>query len=339
MRVGGRWSVPDRAPRFSTFGAAPACLAVVLLGACGPAHTTERVFAGQTVVGPYIAPEAYSAFAEGVYFEEHGDAAAALAAFRRAQALDEDSPAIAARIGALLCRSQPDAGLDALETSGVARDYAPAWAARGSCLYAQRKADDALEAARRAVRLDPENAEANLLVARIHRERAEPERAGAWLFGWLLRDPHASASWRSIAEEATLSGDVSLATLARTLGSSADVAAASAEPPQPDPVRPVPLATGALRQGQPALALEQARLALAANPRDADALVAAAYAAALLGDEAALLSVLQQARATQPPGATLAPLLADLIRFRIGDAAAERWFGAYERLVPVNGTR
>jgi tetratricopeptide (TPR) repeat protein len=307
-------------------------IGVLALAACGPAATTERVFAGRAEVGPYIEPEAYAAFAEGVYLEEHGDREGALRAFRHAQSRDPDSPAIATRIGALLCPSDLAAALDEIETSGFARDYAPAWATRARCLHDHGNSDTALEAARRAVRLDPWNPDANLLVARIHRERAEPERAGAWLFGWLLSDPGASTYWRAIAEEAALSRDVSVGELARALGPLSEGGAAGAEPAGPDPERPVTLATRAARQGQPALALEQAELALAANPRDADALVTALYAAALLGDDAALARLLANGRAGTAPSPELAPLLGDVLRFRVGDEAAERWLAAYRRL-------
>jgi tetratricopeptide (TPR) repeat protein len=298
------------------------------LVACAPTHTTERVFAGQTVLGPYIEPEAYAAFAEGVYREEHGDPEAALQAYRRAQARDPDSPSIAARIGALLCHSDLDAALDELQTSGFARDYAPAWAARARCLHAHADPARALDAARRAVMLDPQNPEANLLVARIHRQRAEPELAGAWLLGWLLSDPGASAFWRPIAEEATLAGDASVAALARSLGAGA----APAEASEPAPAQPLALASGATRHADPALALEQAELSMAANPRDADALVTALYAAALLADEGALARLLERTRAGSLPRAELAPLFADVLRFRIGADAAERWLAAYRRL-------
>jgi len=76
--------------------------AVCLSFACRAAQTTERVFHGEVVVGTYIEPEAYAAFAEGVYLEQRGDYGAAANAYRRAQARDSDSPGIAARLGAVV---------------------------------------------------------------------------------------------------------------------------------------------------------------------------------------------------------------------------------------------
>jgi tetratricopeptide (TPR) repeat protein len=333
MERGGRRLV--RGPERSFHGRTLALASCLVLAqvACGPAHTTERVIDGQAVVGPYIQPEAYAAFGEAVYLEEHGNLEGALHAYRRAQNLDPDSPGIAARIGALLCRSDLKAGLEELETSGFARNHAPAWAARARCLHTHGDPARALDAARRAVMLDPHDPEANLLVARIHRERAEPDRASAWLLGWLLSDPNASASWQAIAAEAKLAGDSSLGELARALASAAAPAeSADAPPAVAAPARPLELSARAARRGEPALALEQAELSLSANPRDADALIAALYAAALLADEAALGRLLEQARAGSAPNAELAPLLADLLRFRVGDDAAERWLAAYRRL-------
>jgi tetratricopeptide (TPR) repeat protein len=324
MLRGGQANVPRRERLFWAL----ARLGLgIWLSACGPTHTTERVFAGQTVLGPYIEPEAYAAFAEGVYREEHGDPEGALHAYRRAQARDPDSPSIATRVGSLLCRKELDAALDELETSGFARDYAPAWAARARCLHGHGDPERALAAARRAVMLDPQNPEANLLVARLHRERAELEQASAWLLGWLLSDAGASAFWRPIAEEATLAGDAAVATLARTLG-----AGAAPEAEEPGAARPLELASGTPERVDPALALARAELTIAAHPRDADALVTALNAAALLDDEAALARLLARTQASSAPREELAPLLAEVVRFRIGDDAAERWLAAYRRL-------
>lgn len=306
-------------------------LGLAVLAACGPTHTTERVFAGRSEVGPYIEPEAYAAFAEGVYLEGHGEPERALRAFQRAQSIDPESPGVAARVGALLCRTDLAAALDALETSGFARDYAPAWSARARCLHQHGKSGDALDAARQAVRLDPHDPAANLLIARLLREGAEPGRASAWLFAWLLSDPGASAFWRAISEEAALSGDAALSELAHGRRPAAAREETAAGPAEPDPEPPLELALRAARRGRPALALEQAERSLAANPLDADALVVALYAAALLEDEAVLTRLLRGARAVAPPSAEVAPLLAELLGYRVGDEAAERWRAATHR--------
>ena len=76
-----------------------------VLAGCGASQNTQRVFQGEVVVGPYVDPEAYAAFAEGVYLEQHADYPGAMNAYRRAQARDADSPGIAARLGAVTCRT------------------------------------------------------------------------------------------------------------------------------------------------------------------------------------------------------------------------------------------
>src|SRR4051794_7699903 len=92
-------------------GALSCSAGAVSLAACGAAPMTERVYAGHRVVSTYVAPDAYAAYARGMYLEEHGDRQGAISAYRRAQASDPDSPGIGTRLGALLCESDTEAGL------------------------------------------------------------------------------------------------------------------------------------------------------------------------------------------------------------------------------------
>jgi tetratricopeptide (TPR) repeat protein len=310
-------------------GSLAAC-AVTLLG-CGAGPTTQRVFHGEVVVGPYVEPEAYAAFAEGVYLEQRGDQAGAMRAFRRAQALDEDSPGIAARLGALICRTNLEAALDEFRTSDVARDYAPAWVGRALCLSRHGQSARALEAAHRAVMLEPGNPEANLLIAELHRAGARPERARAWLFAWALADGNAATHGRELEARARLLGDPALGALAR---SSNEVGRAEVTDedlggaPPPTAARAALLATA---RGEPELAARYAALALQANPNDADALVIALFAASLSLDDERFLDLLGHARASTAPEPEAAALMAELIRCRVGDDAAESWRAAYRR--------
>jgi cytochrome c-type biogenesis protein CcmH/NrfG len=102
-----------------------------------------------------------------MYLEQHGDWAGAASAYRRASARDPDSPGIAARLGAIACRTSLEAALVEFQTAGIARDYAPAWAERARCLLAHHDPARALDAARRAILLDPSNPDASLCVAQI----------------------------------------------------------------------------------------------------------------------------------------------------------------------------
>lgn len=308
-----------------------ACLGGLL--GCGPNQSTQRVYHGRLVAGPYVEPEAYAAFAEGVYLEARGDWDGARSAYRRARSRDPDSPGIAARLGALACRTSLEAALEELETDGIARDYAPAWAERARCLLAHRDPARALEAAYRAVMLEPGNPEANLAIAQIHREQGRPELARAWLFAWLLDDPDAAAHRDALGEQATLLGDASLARLV-------------AERRRPDPdepagadahalSRPSERAREALRRGEPGVAGRHAALALDANPADADAVVLALLAASLEPDDARFADVLRRAQVSAtPPDPASARGMAELLRARVGDDAAERWLAALRRVSP-----
>ena len=307
-----------------------AACALGVLG-CGSTQTTARVFDGHLVVGPYVEPEAYAAFAEGVYLESHGEWEAAASAYRRARSRDPDSPGIAARLGAIACRTSLEAALDEFRTSSIARDYAPAWAERARCLLAHHDPARALEAAQRAVRLDPNNPDANLCVAQIHRERGQPERARAWLFAWALGDPEAAARRAAIDEQARLLGDEALSRLVASQQRRAASDSERAEDtPRPSPMR---LAELALARGEPGIASQHAALALEANPGDADARIVALFAASLAPDEARFLELLRGARAsTEAPGAEASAWMAELLRARVGDDAAQRWLAAQRRI-------
>jgi tetratricopeptide (TPR) repeat protein len=306
-------------------GAALVLAAGAALG-CGAHPSTERVFDGHTIVGPYIEPEAYAAFAEGVYREEHGDFQGALRAYRRARALDAESPGISVRIAALLCRTDLDAALAELDTSGAGRDHAAAWLERGRCLRQHGQADAALPAARRAVMLDDSNADANLLVAQLLREGHATPQARAWLFAWLLTDREAAAHCDAIQAEARQLGDDALAELARATARAArDPALAPAEAPEPAPLERARQAS----TSDPALALAQAKLVLGANPGDGDALVIALSAAHRLGDEHVLAELLREAAPTSLPAPEQSAMLIELLRHRTGDAAADAWAEAF----------
>lgn len=298
-----------------------ALLVGAVLG-CSAHRTTERVFDGHTVVGRYIEPEAYAAFADGVYREAHGDTAGALRSYRRAQASDADSPAIAVRIAALTCSTDLEAALSGLDTAGIGQSYAPAWLERARCLQQHGQDEQALAAVRRAVMLDSDAPDANLLAAQLLRQQRATAAASAWLFAWLLASPSAGTRRASIEAEARELGDGALEELAR--GSEL----APLEPAPQESSEPAPHPLELARQASPTdaeLALTEARRVLAANPRDADALVIALSAAHRLGDERAFGELLRGAVTTSLPDAELAPLVLELLRHRAGEDAAQMW--------------
>ncbi|HTV20729.1 MAG TPA: tetratricopeptide repeat protein [Polyangiaceae bacterium] len=309
------------------------CACTLGLLGCGTTQSTQRVFDGHLVVGPYVEPEAYAAFAEGTYLEARGEWEAAASAYRRARTRDPDSPSIAARLGAIACRTSLEAGLDELQTSGIARDYAPAWAERARCLLAHHDRPRALEAAQRAVMLDPSNPDANLSIAQIHREQGHPDRARAWLFAWALGDPDAAAYRDAIEEQARLLDDAALAVLVATRGRQHAEEAGSVE--DVAPLSPTELAERAIARGEPEAASQHAALALQANPEDADAAIVALFAASLELDEARFLELLRALRTgKEAPGADASAWMAELLRARVGEGAAERWLAAQRRIKP-----
>lgn len=306
---------------------------LLLLG-CGPRQTTQRVFDGRTVLGRYVAPEAYAAFAEGVYLAERGEHEAALRALRRAQRRDPRSPEIATRIGALACQEDLEGGLDELDTAGLGRDYAPAWAERARCLSHHGQPTSALEAAHRAVRLAPDHPVANLLVARLQRELGQPQAAADWLFAWLLRAPQTAAAEVALQAESVALEDSALGALLREARQKTAAGRERASDPAPAAAPPGPLerARRALDAGQPASALEEASRVLRANPADPDALVTALLAASRLLDEPRLAALLAESAPEAPLRPELAGPFTELLRQRAGDEAAETWLAAWSRL-------
>lgn len=332
---------------------------------CQPAHTTQRVYDGQSFDGPYIEPETYAAYAEGSYLEARGEWREAEHAYRRALARDSKSPAIWTRLGVIACQAELKRALGNFQTDGVSREYAPAWAERAHCLHRHGKREDALESARRAILLDPGNARANLLIADVYRELSRPEKSRAWLFAWLLRDPRASSHSLALYERAKLLDDTTLGRLAlaetrrRAELGAADVSGIvpprSAPSPRAEPGRAVhaalhagdlsearvaaseqglsmlDLALLAASNGQPALALTQAELVLAADPENGDAVVAALFASALLGDPAKFEALLERIQKSTLPGMEPARIMTELLRWQVGDVAAEKWTEAYRR--------
>jgi len=333
--------------------------------ACSSSRSsTERVFNGRTQPGHYIEPEAYAAYTRGAYHEARGEWAEAERAYQHALESDESSPDIWTRLGAIACRTDLGQALEHFDQALDSEGYAPAWAERARCLHAHQKADAALEAARRSIQLDPHDADMNLLIVRLYHAATRDEQARAWLFAWLLSEPELGGRDSDLLEQASRLGDPALSALVQAqlarrrrsaAGQLADTSALAATPSETPggvlgalragdlaaarvaaaeaKVSPLELALLATKSGQPALGLSQARLLLAADPRDADALIAALDAARLSGDETAFLSLLRGAQSAQLPSLPLAKMLAELLRGRIGDAAADDWRDTYLRAI------
>jgi hypothetical protein len=179
--------------------------------------------------------------------------------------------------------------------------------------------------------LDPGNPDANLLAAELQRDGGQAERARAWLFAWALSDPAAAAHSEAIRREGQLLGDGALVALAATLARRAHAGVTDGDATDADP-SPARQALLEIARGQPELAATRAQLGIDANPGDPDALVAGLVASHLLADEAAFVALLRRTRSSGAPGADTAALMAELLRARVGDEAAERWLAAHRRV-------
>jgi Tfp pilus assembly protein PilF len=338
----------------------------VLGSGCATSQSTQRVFNGRTVQGPFIAPEAYAAYAEASYLESRAEWPEAEQAYRRALEHDPDSAGIWTRLGAILCRRDLGRALDAFEVAVASPEYAPAWAERARCLHQHGQLERALESAERAVSLAPSGARANLLITEIYRKQGHLEQARSWLFAWLLSSGEAGSHWPAVYEHALLLGDKALANLAlerlerraeqsdsewssvfstgRPRASSrtriapsvlaavigGDLAGARVAASAAG-VSALELVLIAASRGQPGLALAQAQLILAADPANGDALAAALMASALANDEPGLARLLGQ---SHDPRALLRPevaaMVTQLLRWRVGDQIADAWNSAYQ---------
>jgi len=314
--------------------------------------------------GDYIEPEAYAAYTRGAYYEARGEWAAAERAYQQALESDESSPDIRTRLGAIACRADLEQALEHFEQALASEEYAPAWAERSRCLHAHQKPDAALTAARRAVQLDPCDADMNLLIVRLYHAATKDEQARSWLFAWMLREPELGGRDSELLEQSSQLGDATLTALVQAelarrrrtaAGQLAETSALAAAPSKVPggvlgalragdlaaarvaaaeaKVSALDLALLATKIGQPELGLSQAQLLLAADPRDADALIAALDAASSSGNEAAFRSLLRGAQSTGLPGLSLAKLLAQMLRGRISDEAADHWRDAYLRVI------
>jgi tetratricopeptide (TPR) repeat protein len=321
---------------------------------------------GRAVNGTYIDPEAYAAYTEGAYREARGEWAAAERAYQRALEEDPGSPGIWLRLGVLACRTDLARALDDFRSADARGDVPEVSLERARCLHRHGQLDAARQAAEHAAQLDPANGAANLLVAELYRQSSRPDTARHWLFAWLLLAPDVSVQRAELLKEVEQLSDPGLSALAnerleRSLGDdiSDTVRAAPSRAPNQAPADVLialssgdlalarlrasaagasflDLALWALENGRPDLAFSQAETAVEANPRDQDALIIALLAAHLSGNDTGFHRVLRSADGRSLPRARLAGALTELLRARVGDDAAERWWAAYLRLQPNN---
>jgi Tfp pilus assembly protein PilF len=336
-------------------------VAVALLflfaSACTASTTVTRVVDGRLVQGRYVADEAYAAYLTGAMREAGGDLDGAESAYREAIRHDPRGAEIWTRIGAVRCArlSSANRGASPWEAFRRAEQIDPqmeeAWTARARCHLDLGEIDPALAAVRRAVAADPNRIEPVVLLARILERAGKTEQARLWMDGLVLRDPDSTPAQRAMIEFAARTGDAQRRLAAtRALGRAAGVGSAKAAVGDVDDallrgdttmarvlgaaagVTGGALALRAVALGQTAFAREQAEMVASANPSDSDARIAAAGAADLSGDDAALHKAVSglSASMTQPSPLGRA-LLLELVERRCGLPASAEEIAATDR--------
>lgn len=285
-------------------------LAATLLSvACATPSTTQRIVAGRTLEGRYVAPEAYAAMMHAELLAAQGKTRQAYAAYQEASEVAGYGPEVWTRLGALGCQLKlPDYGDAFAKAAARDQDYEPLWRARAACALSRGEPALALQAAERATALDPNQPYNSELAVQALSQLRQTTAASHWQRAFKLLDLRNASS----PEPAIPSAQTTQAALDQALRDH-DLPRARRHALR---IRldPSALALHALQLGLPRAAMEQAQLVLAANPLDADARVAALCAADLLHEtarfQALLVTPLRSAELRPAAAAALNRLLA-----------------------------
>jgi len=321
-------------------------LALGLAGCGFGADNVTRVYSGHEVAGPYITPEAYAHYAQGILDERAGQLGKAEREYQAALLEDDSSPDLWARLGAVECRSGKDPSRSFAQAESLDASFAPLFRERARCALTKGDARGALTAAERAVALDPDDEDASLLVARAYVKLGRAADARRWLLALLLRDPTSTGAREAHREVApgtepapALPPDpfgarrpgerrATRAGVDRALAQGDDASARRLA--KSAGIGPGELALRAAALGRAQLAKAEAERVLAADADDSDALVAALTAASLEGDRAAFETALS-GFGPEPldPSPLAVRLLGELLARRVGPDSAETWRRAW----------
>lgn len=323
------------------------CLALVLSGCLGGSYAVPRVVEGRTIMGRFVSEDAYAAYLQASMLESEGKTRAGLFAYEQALDLDPRSPDIWTRIGASKCAlgESPWAAFE--RASSLDPEYEAVWTAQAECHLSRGEPGRALDAARAAVRVEPNTTANVILLARVLANMGKAEEARVFLDELTIRAPLSVEAHRARLELALAMGDVARveASARRIAEIAPDLSNELAERvPSLSPLARIDealrghdldearrlalsarissgeLALRALALGGLAEAREQADFALAADPADSDARVAKALVARLENDDAALEEVLSN---LPPEAAPLSELgvrmLEEILKRRLGD--------------------
>jgi tetratricopeptide (TPR) repeat protein len=311
------------------------------LAGCVSNPDVIRVYSGKEVEGAYITPEAYAHYTQGAIYEAEGNDHAAAEEYERAAEEDPDSPDIWTRLGATHCRlgsANAESFFARAEDEDI--NYAPLWRERARCALKKGDAKRAGEWARRAVSLDPDDEASSLAVAESEAKLRHKDSAARWLRALLARDPSSQPAKTALAaiDSSSLLKPASKPILKSDRPSFADVDRAIIETNASDVhrlairanVAPSTLAIRAAALGRFEIARRESERALAADPGDADAWVAALVAADALRDTDRFVTALRAlGSAPLTPSPLGARLLVELIGRRVGKDAARAWLEGF----------
>jgi tetratricopeptide (TPR) repeat protein len=324
-------------------------LATTLLG-CLSSPTVVRLVDGHEVHGRFVRSDAYALFMEGMLAEGHGHLAAAERLYLAAHRRDPQGVSILVRLAAVRCAWGPGGHEPARETFEDAlkldASYAPAYVERARCAMRRGAVAEAEPDARTALSVAPEDPVTSVLLADVLEQLGRGEQAAQVLDGLAFAYPSQRA-WRAVASLARRRGDpVRMRVADRRLGGrdaglsvqeEMDQALVRADLPRArDLAAEVGMDAGTLAVraaalGQWAVAREQARLVLAAEPGHADATAVwlsspTPWEAFRSMDPAVWRRLVTAPAESSRTLSDLAALvLADAIRRRIGSDAAASW--------------
>lgn len=325
-------------------------LAVATTGCFGGPYTVTRVVDGRRVVGPFVSQNAYSAYLQGATLEAEGKNREALVAYEQALRHDPESPDLWTRVGAVKCALGDNPHSAFARAVALDSEYEAAWAALAHCHLARGEDERALQALRTAVSVEPQRRENIIELARVLELVGKAEEARRWLDALAIAEPKSVEVHRARLELALRTGDrVRVEASARRFVELApDVSRELSERvPSLSPLARIDdallrhdldearrlalsarvangtVALRAVRLGRLSEGRELAQMALAADPADSDARVAAAAVAELTRDDAALDEALSDLPAEAAPLSELGRnLIGEMVRRRLGESGA-----------------
>lgn len=280
--------------------------ALLLTAACGGYTSTTRLVDGRSLAGSPVAPQAYSLYLDGMLAEASGEFGAARDSYIAALDFESDSADLWTRVAIQSCRLDLDSTDDEFERAlGIDVAYAPAWLGRSRCELARGNHTRALEFAARAQLSDGDDFETTDQLASTLETTKDLDAALRQWVGYTVLHPEDPRGWARLSklagsqhrahwyywaneftrDEPAPSGAPSIPASISAALVSGDLDRARAL--TTDHRLPQLLVLElALELGQPALAMSQARVLVAAYPNSADVRALSLLAATRAGAEA-----------------------------------------------------